>query len=111
MKFRVLTLLLLTSSAALLSTGCASNKSADQPMLGQRVGTYMDDAYLTSAIKTKLVGDIALKSFDIHVITKNGVVTLSGSLPNNYLRDEAIRTAKSVGGVKDVVSEIKISNH
>lgn len=80
-------------------------------MLGQRVGSYVDDSYLTSAIKTKLVGDIALKSFDIHVVTKNGVVTLSGTLPNTDLRDEAIRTAKSVDGVKDVVSEIKISNH
>lgn len=91
------------------SVGCASDK--DQPMLGQRVGTYMDDSYLTSAIKTKLVGDVALKSFDIHVVTKNGVVTLTGTLPNTELGDEAIRTAKSVSGVKDVISDIKISNH
>jgi hyperosmotically inducible periplasmic protein len=110
-RFRVLALVLLMSGAALPFTGCASSKSSDQPMLGERVGSYMDDSYLTSAIKTKLVGDIALKSFDIHVVTKNGVVTLSGTLPNTSLKDEAIKTAKSVGGVKDVVSEIKISSH
>ncbi|MGA9855770.1 MAG: BON domain-containing protein [Gammaproteobacteria bacterium] len=109
-RLRVLALILLASGAVLPLTGCASSKNPDQPMLGQRVGSYVDDSYLTSAIKTKLVGDIALKSFDIHVVTKNGMVTLSGTLPNTDLRDEAIRTAKSVGGVKDVVSEIKISN-
>ncbi|HVA54183.1 MAG TPA: BON domain-containing protein [Gammaproteobacteria bacterium] len=110
-KFRVLALLPLTFGAVLTFSGCASNKQSDQPMLGQRVGAYVDDSYLTSAVKTKLLGDIALKSFDIHVVTKAGVVMLSGSLPNTNLRDEAIRTAKSVGGVRDVVSEIKISSH
>lgn len=106
-KSHVLALLLLTVGAVLTFSGCASNK--DQPMLGQRVGAYVDDSYLTSAVKTKLLGDIALKSFDIHVVTKAGVVTLSGALPNTYLRDEAIKTAKSVGGVKDVITEIQIS--
>jgi hyperosmotically inducible periplasmic protein len=110
-RLRFLVGILLSISLVLPFTGCASSKSSDQPMLGQRVGTYMDDSYLTSAIKTKLAGDIALKSFDIHVVTKNGLVTLSGTLPNSDLRDEAIRTAKSVGGVKDVVSDIKISDH
>jgi len=109
-RLRILAVILLTSGLVVPFTGCASNKSSAQPMLGERVGSYMDDSYLTSAIKTKLVGDIALKSFDIHVLTKNGVVTLSGTLPNTDLRDEAVRTAKSVEGVKDVVSEIKVSN-
>ncbi|MHB8405826.1 MAG: BON domain-containing protein [Gammaproteobacteria bacterium] len=110
-KFPVSALLLLTVGAVLTFWGCASNQHSDQPMLGQRVGAYVDDSYLTSAVKTKLLGDIALKSFDIHVVTKAGVVTLSGTLPNTDLRDEAIRTAKSVGGVKGVIAEIKISNH
>jgi hyperosmotically inducible periplasmic protein len=111
MKLRVLTLTLLIGGAVLTFAGCVSSKSPDQPMLGQRVGSYVDDSYLTSAIKTKLVADIALKSFDIHVVTKNGIVTLSGSLPNTDLRNEAIRTARSVDGVKEVISEISISNH
>jgi len=106
-KSNILLMVLVSGIVALGSVGCASNK--DQPMLGQRVGAYVDDSYLTSAVKTKLLGDIALKSFDIHVVTKAGVVTLSGALPNTYLRDEAIRTAKSVGGVKDVISEIRVS--
>ncbi len=91
------------------SSGCASDKNSDQPMFGERAGSYMDDAYITSAVKTKLLGDIALKSFHIHVVTKDRVVTLSGTLPSTDLMNEAVKTAKSVGGVKDVVSDIKVS--
>lgn len=90
-----------------LLNGCAS-KQNDQPMLGQTVGSYMDDSYLTSAIKTKLLGDAGLKSFHIHVVTKARVVTLSGSLPSAALCDEAVRVANSVDGVVKVVSELEV---
>lgn len=108
LKSRVLALLILLCGMVLTAVGCASSKSNDQPMLGQRMGTYMDDSYLTSAVKTKLVDNIALKSFDIHVVTKNGVVTLNGTLPNTDLSDEAVRTAKSVSGVRNVIDNIEI---
>jgi hyperosmotically inducible protein len=87
--------------------GCASHQP-EQPMAGQKVGSFMDDSYLTSAVKTKLLGDTGLKAFDVHVVTQNRVVTLSGTLPSEALRDEAIRVAKSVGGVVKVVSEIEV---
>jgi osmotically-inducible protein OsmY len=37
-------------------------------------------------------------------------VTLSGDLPTQALVDEAIRTAKSVGGVKEVISQLEIKS-
>ena len=86
--------------------GCASKP--EQPMAGQKVGNFMDDSYLTSAVKTKLLGNTGLKSFHIHVNTENRVVTLSGVLPSNTLRDEAIRVAKSVDGVVKVVSKLEV---
>ncbi len=99
----------LIGAMLMTSSGCASDKKSDQPMFGERAGSYMDDAYITSAVKTKLLGDISLKSFHIHVITKDRIVTLSGTVSSTEFRDEAIKTAKSVGGVKDVVSDIKVS--
>ncbi|MDE2235690.1 MAG: BON domain-containing protein [Gammaproteobacteria bacterium] len=99
----------LIGAMLMAASGCASNKNSDQPMFGERAGSYMDDAYITSAVKTKLLGDIALKSFHIHVVTKERVVTLSGTVSSAELMDEAIKTAKSVDGVKDVVSDIKVS--
>lgn len=86
--------------------GCASKP--EQPMAGQRVGSFMDDSYLTSAVKTKLLGDSGLKSFHVHVTTENRVVTLSGVLPSDALRNEAIRIAKSVDGVVKVVSKLEV---
>ena len=96
-----------TVTAVVLLGGCAS-KQPDQPMAGQKVGSFMDDSYLTSAVKTKLLGDTGLKAFDVHVVTRKRVVTLSGTLPNEALRDEAISVAKSVGGVVKVISEIEV---
>ncbi|MGH8370597.1 MAG: BON domain-containing protein [Gammaproteobacteria bacterium] len=106
-KDKICILVLVGITAVSLLSACAS-KQADQPMPGQRAGNFMDDSYLTSAVKTKLLGDIALKSFDVHVSTQNRVVTLSGTLPSDTLRDEAIRVAKSVDGVTDVVSELEV---
>ena len=87
-------------------TGCAS----DKPMPGATVGTFVDDSYLTTAIKSKLAVNEGLKSFDIKVITEKQVVTLKGTVPTAALRDQAITVAKSVGGVKDVVSEIEVKS-
>ena len=98
--------LLFTVLLTLGVAGCAS----DKPMPGSTVGSFMDDSYLTSAVKTKLAVDEGLKSFHIKVITEHQVVTLSGTLPSTALRDEAVKVAKSVDGVKDVVSEIEIKS-
>jgi hyperosmotically inducible periplasmic protein len=98
--------LVMLGAVALLG-GCAS-KQADQPMPGQKVGNFMDDSYLTSAVKAKLLANISLKTFDVHVTTRNRVVTLRGSLPSEALRDEAIQVAKSVDGVVKVVSELEV---
>lgn len=100
-----------TFAAALLAAmlaggiaGCSSNR----PMPAQRAGAFVDDSYLTTAVKTKLLGDEGLKSFDIHVTTKDQVVVLSGTLPTSALRDQAVSVAKSVNGVRDVVSDIDV---
>lgn len=105
-KSTAIPMLLVISALGLAAVGCAS----DKPMLGQQVGSFTDDAYLTSAVKTKLLGDTGLKAFSIHVVTKDQVVTLSGDLPTQALVDEAVRTAKSVGGVKEVVSQLEVKS-
>lgn len=105
-KINILLALILVAGLTSGLAGCAS----DKPMPGATVGSFMDDSYLTTAVKTKLLGDTGLKAFDIKVITENQVVTLKGTLPTAALRDQAITVAKSVGGVKDVVSEIEVKS-
>jgi len=90
-----------------LGAGCAS----DKPMPGATAGNFMDDSYLTTAVKTKLLADTGLKAFDIKVITEARVVTLKGTLPTAALREQAITVAKSVDGVKDVIADIEVKSN
>jgi|SRR4051812_30810768 hyperosmotically inducible protein len=94
--------------SAVTATGFVAGCASDKPMPAQRAGSYVDDSYLTTAVKTKLLGDTGLKSFDIHVETSNQVVVLSGAVPTDALRDQAGTVAKSVDGVKDVVNNIEV---
>ena len=105
LKASLIPLLSLLAVLSLVSmSACSSNK----PMAGATVGSFADDSYLTSVVKAKLLGDTGLKAFHIHVTTKAQVVTLTGTLPNAALRDEAVQVAKGVGGVKGVIDDIQI---
>ncbi len=42
----------------------------------QTVGEYIDDTGITTAVKSKILAEKGLASFEISVTTKNGVVTL-----------------------------------
>jgi len=95
---------------ALLGTavvGCSSN----EPMPAQKAGAFVDDSYLTTAVKTKLAANEGLKAFDIKVITDHQVVTLSGTVPTSALRDEAGTVAQSVDGVKSVTNDIEVKSN
>jgi len=107
MKTGILMALILSGAALVTVAGCSS----DQPMPAQRAGSFMDDSYLTTAVKSKLLANEGLKSFDIKVITDHQVVTLKGTLPTEALREQAITVAKSVEGVKDVVSELEVKSN
>ena len=106
MNTRIFLALLLATGLTATIGGCSTEK----PMPGSTAGSFMDDSYLTTAVKTKLLGDTGLKAFDIKVITDNQVVTLKGTLPTEALKEQAITVAKSVGGVKDVISEIEVKS-
>jgi hyperosmotically inducible protein len=76
------------------------------------VGTYTDDSVITTKIKTKFLADIHLKSYNISVTTNKGVVYLSGSVPNQKMRDLAIDTARNTKGVKLVnVTNLSVESH
>jgi len=104
-KGSIIVILAATLLGAVMA-GCAN----DKPMPGATVGTFVDDSYLTSAIKTKLLADTGLKAFHIKVITEHQVVTLSGTLPTAALREQAATVAKSVDGVKGVVNDIQVKS-
>ena len=108
MKKRLgLAAILATTLLGVAVVGCSSN----EPMPAQKAGSFVDDSYLTTAVKSKLAVNEGLKSFDIKVITDHQVVTLSGTLPTSALRDQAVTVAKSVDGVQGVVDHIEVKSN
>lgn len=80
--------------------GCASNDRS--------VGTTIDDSALTAKVKTQLVAANDVPWNDINVQTYRGVVTLAGYVDNSGQIQRAIQAARSVGGVKEVQSQLQL---
>jgi hyperosmotically inducible protein len=62
----------------------------------------IDDTVITTKVKSKLMGENALKNSEISVTTTNGVVTLEGSASSSQAKFQAESITKTVDGVKSV---------
>jgi hyperosmotically inducible periplasmic protein len=82
--------------------GCAGSPTKDS------TGQYVDDATITTKVKSALLGDGAVKSFEIKVETFKGVVQLSGFVDTEDQRAAATKDAMGVGGVQDVKDNITL---
>ena len=70
------------------------------------VAMAADDAAITAKVKTALLSDPGLKSFDINVDTKDAMVTLSGNIGTNDLRERAKQIASTTAGVRGVIDNL-----
>ena len=75
---------------------------------GEKTGTYVDDSWITSKVKSEMVADKSVKARDISVNTNRGVVTLSGTANTWQESNKAAEIAHSVKGVKSVENDIRI---
>jgi len=101
---RILSLLALTGGLGLsgLTGGCAATSTRDS------TGEYVDDSAITTKVKASLVGDEAVKSFEIKVETFKGIVQLSGFVDNSDQKSAAAHDAAAVPGVRDVKNNITV---
>jgi hyperosmotically inducible periplasmic protein len=73
----------------------------------ERVGS---DSWITTKVKSEIMGDSVSKGFKVSVKTVNGVVMLSGVLPNDDAVAHVKDLAEKVEGVKSVkTSQLKSS--
>jgi hyperosmotically inducible protein len=68
-------------------------------------GDGIDDAWITSKVKTQLLADAAVKGTQIDVDTKANVVTLTGTAESQAAKDAAIRIAAGTKGVNKVIAD------
>jgi hyperosmotically inducible protein len=72
-------------------------------------GDEVSDTWITTKVKSQFIGVDALKGSDISVDTDhNGVVTLSGTVPNETARARAIEIARATKGSRRVVDNMRL---
>jgi osmotically-inducible protein OsmY len=72
------------------------------------VRSTASDAWITSAVKMRMMTDSAVPALDVNVDTSNGVVTLFGMVPSAAAKSAAEADARKVSGVKNVVNDLQV---
>jgi hyperosmotically inducible periplasmic protein len=97
-----------------------AKENVDQPGTGtaaapverrrtEPVGDQISDTWITTKVKTQFVGVDVLKGSDISVDTsKDGVVTLNGTVASEAARARAVEIVRTTRGVKRVVDNLKV---
>jgi hyperosmotically inducible protein len=91
----------LVAVAAVALVACASTPTRES------MGEYMDDALITSKVRTALIADSQVHSTDIKVETFKGTVQLSGFAGSPDEMARAADIASRVGGVKEVKNDLR----
>ena len=109
---RIRTAFLATSITALATLGACSKSAATDatPPLSSpmTLGTQVDDTVITSSVKSVLAADDLVKSLDLQVETRKGVVQLSGFVDSQAQIDQAVALTRAVAGVTDIENGITL---
>ena len=106
--------LIFSGAALILVSGCDTQKAdtrATAPAtapVATSVGTEIDDGVVTAKVKSALLADPDIKSFDLKVETRKGEVMLSGFVSSQAQVDRAILVARGVEGVKAVANKMDL---
>jgi len=69
-------------------------------------GEYIDDSVITTKVKSQLAADDFLKSFQISVESRKGIVQLSGFVDSQQAVNKAGQIARGVEGVSSVKNDL-----
>lgn len=74
------------------------------------VGATIDDAVIATKVNAALLGNNAVKAYDIKVSVRKGEVMLSGFVDDQTQIDQSIAIARAVEGVQNVTNEMMIKS-
>lgn len=93
----------LTLAVAALLGGCALGS-------GQPISQWVNDATMTSTVKSRLAGTEGLGSLtSIHVRTRNDMVYLSGSVPDEATKERIDALVRNIAGANRVTNELAVT--
>jgi osmotically-inducible protein OsmY len=75
---------------------------------GKTVGETIDDATITTRVKTAMLNDQSVGGLRIDVDTFKGVVTLSGRVKSQTEKTQAVAIARRTDGVVEVKDALQI---
>lgn len=111
-QHRIRTAFLATGFLALATLGActkpAEPEAVTPPSSPMTLGTQVDDTVITSGVKSALIADDLVKSLDLQVETRKGVVALSGFVDSQTQIEQALALTRAVAGVTDVENGITL---
>ena len=90
------------SQATMLAANDAS-REAEHAM--EEAGDAVSDGWITTKVKSVLLVEDATPGMQIEVETKDGVVSLSGTVATEAEKEVAIAKAKGIKGVREVAAD------
>jgi osmotically-inducible protein OsmY len=97
---RLAALVLALTFASVL--GCAASST------NEGTKAYLDDSVVTTKVKTAILGEPSLNSFEISVETYKGTVQLSGFVSSDAEIHKAGEVTRGVDGVLSVQNDIRL---
>jgi len=74
----------------------------------ERAAVVLDDAAITTKVKSALIADSRLSGLSIDVDTTKNIVTLRGTVASDELRRHAEDVARKIEGVTDVKNDLSL---
>ncbi|MCP5420716.1 MAG: BON domain-containing protein [Gammaproteobacteria bacterium] len=104
----VLAMMVLLTGCSMLpgGDGGSSSTTSSSTASGQGKRPAPNDSEITSSVRAALKQDDLLAGNDVDVTSDEGVVTLSGRLPNARAANRAFSVARSTDGVRRVISNL-----
>jgi hyperosmotically inducible protein len=113
--FTMLALPLFVAATATASFAQGGAKPADRPATqeakdtAKKSGNAVTDGWITMKVHSQFIPEDALENSDIDVDTKNGVVTLNGTVASAAGKTRAVAIAKATDGVTRVTDNLRIA--
>lgn len=73
-----------------------------------QAGSMVDDATIVTKVKSQLAADDDIKALAIDVDAKDGMVTLTGTVPNDAAKDRAADIVKNTEGIKGLDNQLTV---
>jgi hyperosmotically inducible protein len=93
---------------AFASPALAQTAGQEVKQAAKNTGNAITDGWITMKVHSQFIPEDALEGSDIDVDTNNGVVTLTGTVPNEAAKTRAVAIAKATDGVKNVSDKLRI---